>query len=471
MQHSDFDYDVVIVGAGMSGLAAGIRLAHFGRRVCICERHTRVGGLNSWYQRQGRYFDVGLHAMTNFVPKTLRQAPLTLLLRQLRLDYDALDLQPQEHSVVRFPHAELRFTNNPADLTAAVAALFPGQAAGFQRLVERVRNFDSFSLDQPPASARAAVAEFITDPLLTEMLFCPLMFYGSAIEQDMDFSQFCIMFRSIFLEGLCRPRQGVRQLLDLLVARFQECGGELRLGCGVKRLHVADGTVTGVELDNGTTLRARQVLSSAGLPETQALCTAAEPGGWTAAAPGQLAFVETIFVLDQTLRQLGYAPAITFFNQTPAFDYARPAGRRIDARSGVLCCPGNFCGTGGAAVEGDHFLRLTQLADYAPWMQADKAGYRAAKDQMLAEQLALAETFVPGLGRHVLATDMFTPRSVTRYTGHLNGAVYGAPGKVKKGTTPWRNLFLCGTDQGFLGIVGAMMSGVSIANLYILRDA
>ncbi|HEY0947484.1 MAG TPA: FAD-binding protein, partial [Opitutaceae bacterium] len=28
-------YDVAIIGAGMSGLAAGIRLAHFGKKVCI----------------------------------------------------------------------------------------------------------------------------------------------------------------------------------------------------------------------------------------------------------------------------------------------------------------------------------------------------------------------------------------------------------------------------------------------------
>ena len=37
------------------------------------------------------------------------------------------------------------------------------------------------------------------------MLFCPLMFYGSAREHDMDFAQFSIMFRSIFMEGFARP--------------------------------------------------------------------------------------------------------------------------------------------------------------------------------------------------------------------------------------------------------------------------
>ena len=36
-------WDVVIIGAGMSGLAAGIRLAHFGRRVIILEQCDRLG--------------------------------------------------------------------------------------------------------------------------------------------------------------------------------------------------------------------------------------------------------------------------------------------------------------------------------------------------------------------------------------------------------------------------------------------
>jgi hypothetical protein len=33
------------------------------------------------------------------------------------------------------------------------------------------------------------------------------------------------------------------------------------------------------------------------------------------------------------------------------------------------------------------------------------------------------------------------------------------------------NLYLCGTDQGFLGIVGAMLSGISMANYHILQKA
>ena len=46
-------YDAIIIGAGMSGLAAGIRLAHFDQKVCILERHTTIGGLNSFYRLGG----------------------------------------------------------------------------------------------------------------------------------------------------------------------------------------------------------------------------------------------------------------------------------------------------------------------------------------------------------------------------------------------------------------------------------
>ena len=37
-------YDTLIIGAGMSGLAAGIRLAYYDQRVCVLERHTTIGG-------------------------------------------------------------------------------------------------------------------------------------------------------------------------------------------------------------------------------------------------------------------------------------------------------------------------------------------------------------------------------------------------------------------------------------------
>ena len=112
-------YDTVIIGAGMSGLAAGIRLAHYDQRVCILERHTTIGGLNSFYRLAGRNFDVGLHAVTNFTPKGARKGPLARLLRQLRFRWDDFALAPQIGSEIAFPQERLQFGNGIESASSA----------------------------------------------------------------------------------------------------------------------------------------------------------------------------------------------------------------------------------------------------------------------------------------------------------------------------------------------------------------
>jgi phytoene dehydrogenase-like protein len=68
----------------------------------------------------------------------------------------------------------------------------------------------------------------------------------------------------------------------------------------------------------------------------------------------------------------------------------------------------------------------------------------------------------------IVFEDTFTPVTIERYTSKHMGAIYGNPIKIKDGDIGFKNLFLAGTDQGFLGIVGSMLSGVSIANQHIL---
>ena len=65
--------------------------------------------------------------------------------------------------------------------------------------------------------------------------------------------------------------------------------------------------------------------------------------------------------------------------------------------------------------------------------------------------------------------DTFTPTTVKRFTFHERGAIYGGPEKVKDGRTHLDNLYLCGTDQGYLGIIGAILSGISMANMHLMK--
>ena len=97
-------YDVIIIGAGLSGLAAGIRLSQYGKRVRIVDRQHYAGGMNSYYRRGDRCYDVGLHAMTNLADPANHAAPLNTLLRQLKVHRDDLKLCPQLYD---WPYGQL----------------------------------------------------------------------------------------------------------------------------------------------------------------------------------------------------------------------------------------------------------------------------------------------------------------------------------------------------------------------------
>lgn len=458
-------YDTIIIGAGMSGLAAGIRLAYFDRRVCILERHTTVGGLNSFYRQRGRNYDVGLHAVTNVChPARNKRAPLARLLRQLRFTWDDFAIAPQVGSRIAFPDVSLSFNNDLELLRSQIRQKFPSQIDAFERLLAEIADYDHLDLLDRHPSARRVVGSIISDPLLVEMLFCPLMFYGSASEHDMDFAQFSIMFRSIFLEGLGRPHAGVRLILKNLVRRFRALGGELKLRSGVRRLSVRGDRVECVELEDGRTLEARQVLSSAGWLETMRMCDRAERA--PRHRPGRLSFCETIATLDVSPAELGHHETVVFFNDAPRFHWKRPDAA-CDLRSGVICSPNNF-DYPEPLREGT--LRITVLADYDRWRAMDETTYRLEKLRWYDKMAASAVRFVPDFRHHVIDTDMFTPTTIVRYTGHVNGAVYGSPDKQWDGRTHLRNLFVCGTDQGWVGIIGGLMSGISIANQHLLRE-
>ncbi|MFT3828706.1 MAG: NAD(P)/FAD-dependent oxidoreductase [Opitutaceae bacterium] len=471
-------YDVAIIGAGLSALAAGVRLAHFGKKVCLFERHNVVGGLNSFYSVAGRKYDVGLHAMTNFVPREVRGTALGKLLRQLRIERDALDLCPQLGSAVRFPGRELRFTNDAAVLEAEVAREFPTQIDGYRRFLAELRTFDDNVLVAPGYTAREMVRRHISDPVLEDMLLCPLFYYGSATPRDMDALQFVIMFKAVYLEGFARPFEGVRVLMRLLTERLRENGGERRMKCGVRRLRTGAGRVTALELDDGETVTADWVLSSAGADETRLLCgdenTTASPGAAPTAVfadDGRLGFVETISVLNRQPQDFGWRETIVFFNDSERFEFANPAAA-VDPRSGVICFPNNFDFGGRTMAEG--CLRVTCLASHAAWAALAEPEYRAAKQRWFDAAVTSARRFLAPVAPGVLeaatvATDMFTPLTVQRYTGHLRGAIYGAPRKVRDGRTPYGNLILVGTDQGYLGITGSMLSGIMMANQHVLQ--
>jgi phytoene dehydrogenase-like protein len=329
--------------------------------------------------------------------------------------------------------------------------------------------FDEVNLNNAFRSAKKTVGEYIDDPLLLDMLFCPLMFYGSAIPEDMDWSQFVIMYKSILKEGFFRPAgEGIKTVLNVLEERFVSSGGELRLNCGIEKLVTANDQITTLKTDNGEIIRAKQILSSAGLVETMTMC-APQPQCLNQLSCGELGYLETMVVPSRKFDLSSHQETIIFFCDSDRFNYKSPA-ETVDTNSGVICFPHNFQFNPNDQRP-ERMVRATVLANSSKWLSMDRGSYQRHKKAATSAVFNQVEqvTGLESLTDDALFVDAFTPRTILRYTGHINGAIYGCPDKVRNGRTDYDNLFICGTDQGFLGITGAMLSGISIANMYLLR--
>ncbi|MGB5233132.1 MAG: FAD-dependent oxidoreductase, partial [Desulfoprunum sp.] len=437
--------------------------ARFNPEVLILEKHTRIGGLNSYFYRNNRIFETGLHAITNYAEAGDRKAPLNRLLRQLKFSRDHLDIHQQICSEIVFRGAErLLFSNDFQLIKEQIATKFPHSSDGFGRLVTLLDSFDPFRI-APFRSARQFLADILPDRLLVDMLLCPLMFYGSSIEDDMDLSQFAIMFRSIFQEGMFRPGETIKILLDRLLDHYRNLGGSIRTGAEVREILHDGRKVHGVVLTSGETIDCGVVLSTIGLDETLALLHRPPLSGDTI----RLGFVETIYQLQASrCPALPADRTIIFFNNADSFHYRRP-DQPVDFSSGVICLPMNFAGLGATSKE----VRSTHLASYDQWQAraADRRAYASLKVQTAERSRMVLEDIVGDFGQAIVFQDTFTPLTIERYTAKKEGAIYGNPQKIKDGDLGYDNLFLAGTDQGFLGIVGSMLSGVSMVNQHILN--
>ena len=467
-------YDVAIIGAGLSGLSAALRLAMFDKKVLLLEKHYVVGGLNSFYAKGGKKFDVGLHALTNYPSEDSgKKSPLLKLCRQLRIPLDSLQLKEQSFSRISFPEKEIHFSNHFPSFLTEINEKFPKSSDAFAKLLKKMDEFPAYSVDAPELSTREILKDSGIEPLLAEMLLCPTCYYGSARHDDIDFPTFVMLFDAIFRQGLARPEQGIRAILDPLCQKLKELGVDRRMNSGVSKFHVLGDQITEIELESGEYVIADQIISTCGVIETESLLSS-DYQTESQSKTGDFTILESISVMQGKPKDLNWEETVVFFNDSVKFDFICPKDP-VDLRSGVICIPENY---NSANHRSDFKLRITHPANFSYWSSLSKQEYMNEKEKY--ENLI----FLNGLrylnneqenkeemANRILLRDTFTPKTIKRFTNHENGTLYGSPSKSRNGSTKLKNLFLAGTDQGYIGIVGAMLGGIAIANNQILRPA
>ena len=178
--------------------------------------------------------------------------------------------------------------------------------------------------------------------------------------------------------------------------------------------------------------------------------------------------MESIFQIEKPIRsRLPQDRTCIFYSKKRPFTFAQPSSI-VGYDSGVISLPFNF--HNGNPHSDSIEVRTTQLANYRKWfsVSGDAERYAETKRRHTEESRRQIEPIIGPFSDGITFSDCFTPLTVERYTGKHAGAIYGSPHKVSDGFIGYDNLVIAGTDQGFLGIIGSMLSGVSMVNRHIL---
>jgi phytoene desaturase len=271
---------VVVIGAGVGGLAVAARLAAAGHRVTVCEQAPVVGGKLGVLHRDGFRFDTGPSLLTlPHVFADLFAATGTPLA-------DVLDLVPLDPIVRhRFPDGTvLDSCRDPVEFAARIADGFGPVAArqwrAFATRAERIWDashgpFLESALDPatllrqarhtatiaPWRSLRALARSYLDDPRLRMMVDRYATYSGSDPRRAP--AALAAVPHAELAFGGWYIRGGLRRLADALAERCQSLGVELRTGTEVVRVTADRHRATGVELADGTVLAADTIVADA----------------------------------------------------------------------------------------------------------------------------------------------------------------------------------------------------------------
>ena len=275
---------VIVIGAGVAGLAAAARLQHAGYEVTLFEKEPLVGGKMNQIREEGFTFDVGPTIV--MMPELYREVFETC--GRNADDYIPMEKVEPLMDISFGPGDRLRLSNDLASMTAAVEAVGEKDAQGYfeylallyKRYLIAKDNFLQRSFRKPidfynPKSlvaglrlhtlgdAYSSVAHHVKDDRLRKALAFQTLYIGISPFEGPSLYMIIPMIELLY--GVWFMKGGMYAMAQAMGRLFLEQGGELRTSTPVERIVVENGCACGVEA-GGTVHYADYVVCDADFP-------------------------------------------------------------------------------------------------------------------------------------------------------------------------------------------------------------
>lgn len=279
------NYDVIIVGAGNSGLISALTLLKNGYKVLLLDEHNNVGGF-SQEKRKGRFiFD---RTFNKFYLNNDNKEPYKLdnILKNIeckeKINYSSLS----EVCQILTPEKSFNIPFGIDNYIDMVEELVPDSRKSLETFFNLayecreamdyiIKNVDRIDYDfikkefynfmKVSGYSLSKVLDAIGMPLEAQEIVNVLWILLGSSEIEISFVEYAVLLLNIIEYGLRVPSDNGYSIPLSLANDYFEKGGELKLNSKVIKLLVDDNCVNGVKLQDGTIYYANHIIFNSSL--------------------------------------------------------------------------------------------------------------------------------------------------------------------------------------------------------------
>ena len=497
------EFDAIIIGSGAGGLSTALCLARAGQKVIVLEQHNVPGGWCHSFTLNGQRFSPGVHyiglldegASTSELYKGLGVANDLVFFRMNPKGYDHCRINSERFDfpagienlqaslIEKFPHEEknikgyltlIKRVNRELQLIPTLTGFWQKITVPF-----RTKHFGKFAL----FSLKRVVDWHIKDPMLKAVLNAQCGDHGLPPNRA-SFPVHCSVMNH-YLEGGFYPMGGGSGIVKAMTKQIKRYGGTIRTNQTVSRILIENNTAYGVELANGTQIKAKVIVSNTDPTNTYLKLVGKDKiSKKLARRLEKTKYSVTSLILFLTLEMDVTKAGIDSGNVWYFKD------EHTDAHFETLMQPD--------ILEGDEFpaffLSCTTLKDpvsyngryhnfevvtyvdydsfsaFHAMEEYHSPDYQIFKEKIIAKFMNSISKIIPGSRDHVVYAELGTPKTNEFYINSTRGNVYGTEKTLQqigpfayKNKSEIDNLFLCGASTLSHGVTGATYSGLEAA--------
>lgn len=460
-------YDVVIIGAGLSGLVCGCYLAKAGIKVLIAEQHKKPGGYCTSFRRKGFTFDAAAHSFGSYRPGGMFHTVLS----ELGIDKMINIRRYDPSDVVLTPDHKITFWADHNKTIQELLKVFPHE--------DKISDFFSFLANPKPSDIAALrnmtfqdlLDRYFIDERIRAILSFQIFGNGGLPPSLMTAFTGSKIFTEFVIDGGYYPEEGMQMLPDILVKRFRTFGGNIRLSSPVVKIIVDHRATKGVILKSGEVIYARNVVSNCDARQTFIDLLGEDIVGkdvmnkLNSMTPSLSMFIAYLGIdgyFDALPRPGSTLWFLPHYDLEQLYESAKNISRTDLTKYLFRVSP-----------DGKSILAMTNSSFKT------KEYWDSNKARLLEEFIKIIErSAIPGLSKHIVYKEAATPYTLFRYTANYQGAAYGWESLQNQFLDPdfrkpqfTRGLYLTGHWTTYAqGLAGVVYLGYDLAKSLINKE-